>query len=296
MIVSASRRTDVPAFYSDWFLNRVKAGFALVRNPFNPEQVRRVELTPESVQAVVFWTRDPRPFMPRLDELDDLGFRTAFLFTITGLPRSLEPFGPDWKEAADAFRRLADRIGPDRVVWRFDPIVVSNLTDEAWQTARFDQIAERLESATRRVIISFVDMYRKVRKNLDRVERERGIVVDDVHLDPERLRSLAGRLAAVAGRAGLSLQTCCEAADPSDLGVAGGACIDAAWLNRVFGLNLEPGRDRSQRNLCRCAPSVDVGAYDACLHGCVYCYATRDRRTALANRARHDPEGPSLLP
>ncbi|MFH1090114.1 MAG: DUF1848 family protein, partial [Pseudomonadota bacterium] len=175
MIISASRRTDLPAFFASWFMNRIEAEYVLAVNPFNPRQIRRISLDPEEVEAIVFWTRDPTKLFPRLDELDQRGFFYYFLFTITGLPRRLEPQAPDYSSACRAFLDLSSRLGPERVIWRFDPILITDVSDEDQQVESFKKIAGRLSGATRRVIISFADIYKKVRQNLAALEKETGI-------------------------------------------------------------------------------------------------------------------------
>ncbi len=297
MIVSASRRTDIPAFFGDWFLGRVRAGWAAVANPFNPRQVRRVSLAPERVAALVFWTKNPAPFLPCLDELDARGFAYYFLYTLNPYPRLLEPGLPPLAERLDSFRALADRLGPERVVWRYDPIIVTSATPPDYHLENFARLARELAGSTRRVVISFLELYAKVRRRLApalaRAGWELADYKDGAH--EEDLRRLAGGLAALARERGLEMRACAEERDLTAQGVMPSACIDAGLLTRLFGLELTPAKDPHQRGACGCAPSVDIGAYDTCSHGCLYCYASAGPKAVAANLARHQPDSPLLV-
>lgn len=291
MIVSASRRTDIPALYADWLLARLRAGFALVRDPFNARRLKRVDLTPPAALAFVFWTRNAGPLLPRLPELLALAPNCVFQYTITGYPRALEPHAPATSAALAAFRELSRGLGPagpSRVLWRYDPILLCGLLDEAAHVANFTRLADALAGATTRVTVSCVQMYRKTARNLAKVP-EIGVV----ERDPARLAGLVSRLAEIAASRGVVLRSC--ATDLSCAGVEPGACVDGELLSRLFGLPVSAGRDAGQRPGCRCAKSVDIGQYDTCAHGCAYCYATADPARARALRAAHDPESPLLI-
>ncbi|OIO04006.1 MAG: hypothetical protein AUJ49_03765 [Desulfovibrionaceae bacterium CG1_02_65_16] len=292
MIISASRRTDIPALYAEWLMHRVRAGFCLVRNPFNARQLRRVDLSPAAVSAMVLWTRNAGPLLPYLPELEARGLRFVFQYTITGYPRALEPAAPAVQAALAAFRDLSARLGPtgpERVLWRYDPIILCGVMDEAAHVANFTRLADALAGKTARVTISFLEMYRKTVRNLARAP---GLGVID-H-DPARLRDLAARLAGIAGARGIVMRSCACAEDLSAIGIAPGACVDGGLLSRLFGIAAPAGHDAGQRAACRCAKSVDIGQYDTCVHGCAYCYATADAARARAHRAAHDPHSPLL--
>jgi hypothetical protein len=294
VIISASRRTDIPAFYADWFRNRLRAGFCLVPNPFNPAQVARVSMRREDVDAIVFWTRNPTPLLPVLDELDDQGFPYIFLFTLTGYGPPLEPSSPPLRQAIDGFTRLAGRIGPARVVWRYDPIVLGPQLTVDDHIARFQNLAGDLEGVTETVKISFVDLYYKTRRRLGRLAGGSEYLTDPVS-NPELPRLLSALKETVSAH-GMSLETCAEEHDLTALGAPPGRCIDGLLLSRLFAGSFPVTKDPGQRRHCRCAPSRDIGMNGSCLHGCVYCYATRSHQAAVSNHAHHDPEAPSLLP
>lgn len=293
MIVSASRRTDIPAFFGPWFAERVRAGFCQVPNPFNPRQVSRISLLPEDVDAVFFWTRHPRSLTPRLSVLDERRIPYFFLFTLLDYPRFLEPGASPPAERLDAFRALSDRLGPDRVIWRYDPIVLGNWTDSDFHRETFARLAGSLAGRARRCIVSWMDAYPKVRRRLAPLEK-RGLILED--WDPLRHGPLMADLARIGDEHGIRLQSCGEAADWRPFGISPGACVDGALPERLFGAP-NPGRkDAGQRSRCRCAPSRDIGMYDTCGFGCRYCYATRNSETAARRRTTHRPADSSLLP
>lgn len=291
MIISASRRTDIPAFYSQWFMNRLRAGYCLVVNPFNARQVTRVSLDPRHVDAIVFWTRHPRPMLRHLPELDRLGYRYTFQFTLLGYPRIIDPSAPPLATALSAFRDLASRIGPERITWRYDPVFLSSLTDPSYHRARFARIAEALSGLTRFCVVSTMERYKKVEKGLRKLAT-RG--VRPLGFAEKELDDLFADFAGVARRNGMRISACASARDLTPLGIEAGRCIDAEALSRAFGIELAPSKDSSQRRACGCTVSRDIGAYDTCVFGCVYCYATNSRARARANRHRHDPDSESL--
>lgn len=293
MIVSASRRTDIPAFFGPWFAGRVRAGFCEVPNPFNPRQVSRISLRPEDVDAVVFWTRFPRSLAPHLSVLDRREIPYLFLFTLVDYPDVMEPGAPPAADRLAAFCGLSDRLGPDRVIWRYDPVVLSNWTGPDFHRETFARLARSLAGRTRRCVVSLMDPYAKVRRRLAPLMK-RGMALEA--WDPARHGPLMADLARIGGEHGIRLQSCAEAADLAPFGIPPGACVDGALLERLFGVP-DPGRkDSGQRSRCRCVPSRDVGIYDTCGFGCRYCYATRDPEAAARRRANHRPADSSLLP
>lgn len=289
MIISASRRTDIPAFYTPWLMNRLRAGFCQVANPFNPAQVTEISLRPEDVEAIVFWTRDPRPLLPRLPEIDARGYRYYFQFTLTGYPACLEPGLPGQADLIQAFQTLAAQIGPERVIWRYDPILLSNLTDPIFHLRHFAELCRILSPHTRRVVVSLLDPYAKNRLRLRKLAAA-GVQIQEVAEIDAPLAELLRGLSATAQAHGLEIVSCAEPHNLTPLGIAPGKCIDDAYIRRVLGIAVKQSKDPSQRPECGCVQSKDIGAYDTCRHGCVYCYATQSARRA----ARHDPNCASL--
>jgi hypothetical protein len=292
MIISASRRTDIPAFYSEWFINRVREGFLLTRNPFNAHQIKRVSLKPQDVEVMVFWTRNPEKLMPFLPELDAQGYRYYFQYTITGYPRSVEKSVPKPHRAIETFIRLSEMVGRDRVVWRYDPILLSNLLPLDEHKRLFSKIATLLAGKTPRVVISFADFYKKTEKNLSKVD---DLICSDITQQQEQLLELSEYMAQVAAANGMEIKSCAEAVDVASAGVPHGKCIDDELIKDVFGLNLDGKKDSGQREECGCIKSIDIGMYNTCLHGCSYCYATFNHDTVLKNQQAHDPLSPFLL-
>ena len=294
MIISVSRRTDLPAFYTPWFINRVRAGYCAVPNPYNPAQVSRVSLRPSDVTAFVFSTRNPRPILPHLAELDDLGYRYYFLITLVNNPRSIDPKSPSSEAAVSAIRDLAGRLGPRRVIWRYDPIVLSSQTGLGYHIENFTRLASALQGATTHCIISILDEYSCARTRLEAL-RALGIDIFRGSRLNRLVTELVPRLVDVASRHGIALTSCAERIDLAPLGVKPGKCMDDRLLSDVFGLSLSGKKDPSQRLECGCVPSKDIGMYHSCLFGCAYCYANRNFGEARRNHKRHDPNSPSML-
>ncbi len=287
VIISASRRTDIPAFYMPWFVGRLRAGTVSYPNPFGG-QIHQVSLRPQDVHSIVFWSKNYRPFLTYLDFLEESGYRFVCHYTITGLPRVLEPRVPDWRVGVETLRALATRIGPERVLWRFDPIVFTEHLDAEFYTARFAALAGALSGYTRRCYFSFATFYAKAQRRLAAA----GVQYRDPPL--EEKRTLAHTLAGIAADAGMTLYACCQP-DLVDEVIRPAACVDADLLAELFPLPALHAPPRPTRAGCGCAASRDVGVYDTCLHGCRYCYATRDDARALACFQQHDPQTEMLL-
>jgi hypothetical protein len=296
MIISASRRTDIPAFYSEWFTNRIRAGECTVPNPFNRGQVSTVSLSPKDVDVIVFWTRNPRPLLPHLAELEERGYRYYFQYTLLDNPRAIDPKSPPVEAAIKTFRELAGMIGPQRVIWRYDPIVLSGATPPDFHAGAHRRIAEALAGCAGRNVISIVDIYRKAQKRLGQVRRQ-GIAIEEVKADalPPAMGDLLLQLAATARANGMEITSCAEEMDLRPYGIQPGKCVDDDYVARTFGLRLPNKKDPSQRAACGCVVSKDIGMYDSCLFGCQYCYATSSFETARQNYEEHNPCSPSLV-
>jgi DNA repair photolyase len=295
MIISASRRTDIPAFYAEWFMNRIREGHLFVQNPFNAHRFARVDLSPCNGEVIVFWTKNPAPMLPYLDELDAMGYRYYFQFTLTALPRLVEPSVPCEEELLATFRDLSARIGRERVVWRFDPILISDVTPENVILEKFAHLAGRMSGRTERVVISFAHFYKAVKGRLDKVRKETGVRFYDTSDDPEQISRIAREMASIAHNNSMDITSCAEKLDLGEFGVKHGKCIDDGLINKVFGIDVSPLKDRYQREQCQCVRSQDIGQYDTCLHNCLYCYANPNKDRVHRNRALHDPKSPFLI-
>ncbi len=304
VIVSASRATDVPAFFPDWFANRLQAGYCAWVNPFNAHQ--RTAVSFDKTRAIVFWSKNPRPLMKHLPLVEELGIGYYLQFTLNDYAaEGLEPGVPPLEHRLETFRMLADRIGPERIVWRFDPLLVSPSLPVPELLQRIDRLAERLRGATRKLVFSFADIaaYRKVQSNLGKLGHAfRELTTAEMH-------EVASGLGQIAAGSGLELATCAESLDLSALGIAHNRCIDDDLLARLYpddaALMSHLGRgqddlfaaprsakkDAGQRKECGCIVSKDIGAYNTCPHLCTYCYANSSRDSVLAKFKKHDRSG-----
>ena len=289
LIISASYRTDIPAFYGEWFLERFRAGSCKVVNPYNGT-LYDVSLRTSDVDGFVFWTRNAQPFLPALREVARRGDPFVVQYTITGYPRELESRVIDAAPAIETARRIAEEYGPHAVVWRYDPVLLSSLTPPEFHLANFKRIARGLAGAVNEVVISFAQIYRKTERNLNRAASEAGFT----WLDPSAKvkHGLARELAACAGANGMEL-TVCSQPEFTAAGIGEARCVDAARLSRIAGRSIA-AKIKGNRPACACYESRDIGDYDTCPHGCVYCYAVRDREVALRSWKSHDPASETL--
>lgn len=288
MIISASYKTDIPAFYGRWFLNRLKAGHCRMVNPYGG-QTYRIDLTRPAVDGFVFWTKNLGPFLGALDTVSEAGFPFVVQYSVTGLPTVLERSVPDWTLAVDHMRRVRDRWGPRAAVWRYDPVAVTDATPLGWHRETFARLAAALRGVTDEAVLSFLQPYRKTARNLEAA----GVGWRDPEAGEKR--ALLADLAAIAAEEGMALTLCTQPELAGIPGVGDARCVDAARLSEVAGRAL-PAREKGNRPGCLCAESRDIGAYDTCPHGCVYCYAVTNRATAQRRFAAHDPEGEFLFP
>ena len=291
MILSVSRRCDIPRFAFDWFLERLDEGAVELSNPFNPGQKKRISLLPagaggEGVDLIAFWTRDPASILEHAEELEGRGYPFYVMTTLNAYPALLEPNVPPREAVIKTMRNLALKIsgpggGSERVIWRYDPVFISNITDFEFHKENFSGLAAQLNGTVRRVIISVYDEYARAEKRLARLEQSNSLeriphyenVCTGQKLISAPIRELLAELARIAGREGMEIQSCAEE-DLSDCGIKPGACIDANFIENVFRLKA-PGKDRGQKRPgCLCAQSADIGTYGSCPAGCVYCYAS----------------------
>ena len=279
MIVSASRRTDIPAFYFDWFCRRLEEGYADVVNPFNRKQVSRISLKPEAVDCIVFWTKDPAPMLGRLAALKDYHYYVQVSLTPYGrdVETNLRPKG----DIVKTMQELSQHLGRERVVWRYDPILLNETYNIEHHLNWFAENLAALSASVERCVISFIDLYAKAKKNTQ------GLNLHE--LSTEEMQALAKGLAVIAQGSGVTLQTCSEAVDLEEYGIIHGACIDGALIERITGRPVKAGKAKSQRPLCNCVESFDIGQYDTCIHGCRYCYANASMEKAQQGFEAHTP-------
>lgn len=288
MIISASRRTDIPALYADWFFKRLEEQYVLVRNPMNPRQVSRVELNPQVVDCIVFWTKNAAPMLERLPLLASYPF--YFLFTINGYESEIETNLPDKSGALpDTFIRLADKIGPERVIWRYNPLFLNQKYDHNWHVHTFEKLARRLHGHTEKCIMSFLDFYPKIKHSMQTLAIYESL--------PEQKYVLAVELAKIAF--GFNMQVDMDKSykdglDLSTLGINPASCIDINLIERITGCAMKAKKDPNQPADCLCAESVEIGAYSTCANGCQYCYANSGIKVQPGQIGQYDVNSPLL--
>lgn len=291
MIISASYKTDIPTFYGEWFIRRLRAGYCKMVNPWG-KQVYRVPLDRERVDGFVFWTKNIGPFARHLPEVKERGFPFIVQHTINGYPRALESRVVDAQVSVKHARTIRELYGPDVLVWRYDTIVISDITPPTFHIDNFGSLAQALRGVTNEVVLSFVQMYAKTKRNLDDAARSHGFR----WLDPtnEDKRDLLGKLRDVAAEAGIKVSMCAQPDLIIPL-VGAAHCVDAHRLSKVSDVRLA-AKVKGNRPGCGCYESRDIGDYDTCPHGCVYCYAVRKREVALGRYKEHDPDSEFLYP
>lgn len=293
MIISASRRTDIPALYTKWFINRIRAGWCQVPNPLNFNQLSYVSLKPEDVDAIVFWSKNPTPIIKYLGELDDRGFRYYFQFSLNAYLEYFEPNIPNLEERIESFRRISSHLGPRRIIWRYDPIIISNQTSLDYHRERFQKIAVALKGFTTRVMVSLVDYYQKTNRKLAILEKK-GIRFDRKAARSQSVCTLLKELADMAVYNEMEIFTCAEDRDFSKFGIPPGRCVDGELLHELWSLHGHNKKDPSQRAACLCVISKDIGINDTCIHDCPYCYSTRDLTLSRRRYSEHDPNSPVI--
>ena len=285
MILSVSRRTDIPNYYSEWFFNRLKEGFLYVRNPMNFHQISEIKISPDVVDCIVFWTKNPLPMMERLDELE--AYNYYFQFTLTGYGNDVERNLPNKKTSViPIFQELSNRIGKEKVVWRYDPIFFSNRYNAKYHLKAFRSIAEALSGYTEKCVICFLDIYPKNKKNMDNLL--------SYDLSDSELRGFAKELSNIAKENHIKIGSCAEKIDLDEYGIIHNSCIDKELIEKIIGCKLKINKDKNQRIECGCVESVEVGTYNTCKNGCVYCYANYSAKSVESNFQKYDPLSPLL--
>ena len=264
-----------------------------MKNPFNPRQIFRISLAPEDVDCFVFWTRNPGPMLPFLEELEERGYAYYFLITVTGYPQFFEErLQNAQKQSISTFKELSQFLGKNRVIWRYDPIIISNHTDFSYHVRQFSMLSSEFFGYTERVIISFLDIYRKVQRNLNEALRRKSFYGNiEISSDPSSLPKFGDFISTLRSSAEnyhITVQTCAEEIDLSSWNIHPGKCIDDELIKDVFGKNVPAVKDPGQRPLCRCVTSKDIGAYNTCPGGCAYCYAVNSREKAVEYFRNHD--------
>lgn len=285
MILSVSRRTDIPNYYSEWFLNRIKEGFLYVRNPMNVHQVSEISLSPDVIDCIVFWTKNPEPLMKRLDELKD--YKYYFQFTLTGYGTDIECNVPHKKDVIiPTFQTLSQKIGKEKVIWRYDPIIFTSKYTPEYHLKAFEQIANALKGYTDKCVISFVDIYAKNKKNIESLQA--------YEMDKTQLEDFSKQLSQIALENDMEISSCAEKIDLEKCGIKHNCCIDKKLIESIIGCRINAGKDKNQREECGCIESIEIGTYNTCKNACKYCYANYSQESVFSNCCKYDPMSPIL--
>ena len=283
MIINTGQRTDIPAFYAEWFANRLREGFVCVRNPYDPSQVSRYRLDPTVVDVIGFCTKNPAPMFPYMDLLKDYG--QYWFMTITPYGRDMEPNVPDKHRLLEDFKRLSEQVGVNAIGWRYDPILLSERYTTAYHLRAFETMASALEGYTQTAVISFIDLYPKVRRNFPEAREVRA---------EERIR-LGKALIEIASAHGMIVKPCAEGDELAPYGADCGGCMRLGDYEKAIGKKLSAPKRKGARAGCACYLACDIGAYNTCKHLCKYCYANAEPATVLAQSRLHDARSPFFI-
>ena len=283
MIINTGQRTDIPAFFSEWFINRLKAGFVLVRNPYNLTSVTRYRLDPAVVDCLSFCTKNPAPMLPHMELLK--GYGQFWYVTITPYGKEIEPQVPDKRTVVETFKRLSDIVGPRCIGWRYDPIFISEKYSVEEHLKAFECMAKELSGYTKTAVISFIDLYRKTQRNFPEarsVTKEERLILGQAFCE-------------IARQQGMTLRPCAEGTELERFGADCRGCMTIEMYEQAIGFPLKVPSFQPSRKECACYLSADIGAYNTCGHLCRYCYANYDEQTVASNRRLHDPLSPLLV-
>lgn len=286
MIISASRRTDIPSYYSDWFYNRITEGFVYVRNPMNYHQISQISLSPDVVDGIVFWTKNPTPMIDRLGELEKYIY--YFQFTLNSYGTDVERNVPSKNDIViPTFQKLSSLIGKERIVWRYDPILFNEKYTMDYHIKYFQLLADKLSDYTEKCTVSFLDFYKNTQRNIAPL----GIIPPS----PGQVEEIMGIFSTIAKEQGIYVDTCAEEVDLEKFGIGHARCIDKERFERIGNYQLDVEKDKNQRSICGCMASIDIGTYNTCKNGCLYCYANYSQKTVSSNSRQHNPASPLLF-
>lgn len=283
MIINTGQRTDIPAFYAEWFANRLREGFVCVRNPYNPNQVSRYRLNPSVVDVIGFCTKNPEPMFRYMELLKDYG--QYWFVTITPYGRDIEPNVPDKHQLIEDFKKLSDFVGVNSVGWRYDPVFISERYTEEYHLSAFEQIATALKGYTETAVVSFLDLYPKVRRNFP----------EACEVSKEQRLRLGKRFVEIAVSCDMTLKPCAEGDELAVYGADCGGCMRISDYEKAIGKRLDAPKKKGARAECACYLACDIGAYNTCRHLCRYCYANAEPEKVLAQSRLHDPKSHFLI-
>lgn len=283
MIINTGMRTDIPAFYSEWFMNRIREGYVLVRNPYRPDWITRYELSPDVVDCLAFCTKNPAPMLRYIDELKR--FHQYWFVTITPYDKDIEPNVPPKEQVMQDFAALSEAVGTNRIAWRYDPIFIDDKYTIERHISDFETICRALSGYTNVCVISFIDLYEKVMRNFPQVRTVSSL---------ERI-AIGKTFAETGSRYGITIKACGEGNDLARYGVDCNGCMTKETFEQAIGSRIDVPKKKSQRAECSCVLGTDIGAYDTCGHLCRYCYANSNRENVRRNMKIHNPKSPFLV-
>lgn len=286
MILSVSRRTDIPAFYGKWFMNRLHDGYCLVRNPFNARLISHIPLSPNNIDTIVFWTKNSLPIHKYLKDIDNMGYKYYFQYTITPYKKDMEENLLDKKIIINSFKELSTLIGKDKVILRYDPIVLTSSYTIDYHIKAFEKLCNHVKDYTSKIIISFLDYYNNTSKNM-KSHNVYNISQDDMQI-------LAENFSSISKSYNIILESCAEKIDLEKYNIKHGKCIDDKLIEKITGYKLKAPKD-NQREACGCIKCIDIGEYNSCIHNCLYCYANINKESAFINHKLHNPNSPLLI-
>lgn len=283
MIINTGCRTDIPAYFSEWFFNRIKEGYVYVRNPYYQNQVMKYKLTPDVVDCLAFCTKNPEPMLSRIHELD--GFGQFWFVTITPYGKEIEPKVPPKEKVMEAFKKLSRVIGVEKLGWRYDPIFIKSKYTMENHIENFEKMAAELSGYTHDCVISFIDLYEKTKRNFPGVRE----------VTKEERLIMGKEFVRIGNKYDIQIKTCVEGQELSRYGVDCNGCMTKPVIERAIGNPLKVPQKKSARGGCNCLLGNDIGVYNTCGHGCVYCYANYDMKIVWDNMKKHNPDSPFLI-
>ena len=281
MIINTGMRTDIPAFYSTWLLNRIKEGFVYVRNPYYKYQVTEYSLNPNVVDCLAFCTKNPHPLISSLSELDK--YKQFWFITITPYGKDIEPNVPDKKQVIEDFKILSNRIGADSIALRYDPIFINDRFDISLHIKCFEKLLSQLKGYTHDCTISFLDLYEKVKKNAPDLRR------------PTKDEQIAKAFSKIGKENNITIHACCEKDYLKEYGLDITGCMSQEIIEKAIHNKLNAPKRKNQRVECNCLLGNDIGMYNTCMHLCKYCYANANSGLVKENVKKHIPTSPFLI-
>ena len=282
MIINTGSRTDIPAFYSKWFLNRIDEGFVCTRNPYN-DDIYKYALDSKIIDCMCFCTKNPKPLVKNLDKLDD--FNQFWFVTINPYGKDIEVNVPSHKCVISSFEQLSDSLGVNKVSWRYDPIFITEKHSLDFHIDKFEELASQLSGYTNDCTISFIDLYQKVLRNFPEAKE----------VTTEEKLTIGEEFAKIASKYDIKMKTCVEGKLLDQFGFDSSGCMTTQVIEKAIGNNLKIPKGKYRIRECDCIFGRDIGAYNTCLHGCKYCYANFSNKLVKRNFRLHNPDSPLLI-